>query len=187
VLFGSAEPLPLDRELAYFRLVPALECASAGSHFTEVERFAYDEQLWGYLEWLQSLEDPKGKRCAKFIKGRLYQVSRGVQLWIKTHIDAPFHLDEPLAIGLEDLPSASSAAYALRSPYVHRGVVFGVYIDPTPGRCAASERIPEWLLEVCDDKGIRIVLAKAPSFFGLEMVVRFSLTKEIESRRLVSD
>jgi hypothetical protein len=133
---------------------------------------------------LRSLEDPKGERCAKFIKERLYQVSRGVQLWLKAHIDPMFPVDEPLAIGLEDLSSAIAAAYALRSLYVHRGKVFGAYIDPTSGRCAASERIPGWLVDVCDDKELQKVLAKAPSFFGLERAVRFSLNREIESRPL---
>jgi hypothetical protein len=130
--------------------------------------------------WLEALGDPRGKQCAKFIKGRLYQVTRHVQLWLRTHIDEKFYVREPWAIEAEHLGSVMASAYALRSSYVHRGTVFGDFIDPSAGRCETLETVPSTLLELCADKELRKALAKAASFSGLARLVRYSLLKEID-------
>ena len=173
--------LPLDREIAFFRLIQAIECVSGKSQYTDEERFSHDEQLWTYLKWLEQLDDETGKRCAAFVKNRLYQVARGVWLWLDKRIDGDFFTAESYALADDNLKACVSGAYTLRSKYVHGGAAFADFIDPTDGRCGSLETIPDSFLEACQDKDLRKTLARCPSFLGLERLVRYGLTKELSA------
>ncbi len=173
--------LPFDREIAFFRLIQAIECVSSQSQFTDEERFSHDDQLWSYLKWLEQLDDANGKPCADFVKNRLYQVTRGVQLWLDNRIDMAFYSPENHGLTSETLRNTVSAAYTLRSKYVHGGAAFGDFIDPTEGRCGSLETIPDSFLEACLDKNLRKTLARCPSFLGLERLVRYGLSKELSA------
>ncbi len=178
---AARERWPIDKEVAYFRLVQALECASSNESFSDDERFGHDEQLTHYLKWLIELEDLTGEKCAEFIKQRLYQVKRGVWLWLQEHVDSQFYAQAPESISEDSLKRCLSSAYDLRSAYVHAGTKFGDYIDPIQGRCGTAEIIPGDFLAICPDSELRKVLSNAPTFVGLERVVRYALTKALET------
>lgn len=171
---------PFDREIAYFRLIQALETAGADSAYTEEQRFGHDKQLTSHLEWLDEQADPRASKIAEFIKSRLYQVSRGVWLWVQQRIDGSFYINERYALTSTNLQKSLSSAYALRSQYVHLGVAFGDYIDPVNGRCADFETLPQYMIDLCPTKSLQKVLSMAPSFVGLERLVRYCLLKELK-------
>ena len=172
--------LPFDRELAYFRLIQALESVIDPGEFTEEERYSHDASLMAHLEWLESLDDPRGKKVASFLRSRLYQIKRSVILWVSRHIRDDFYSTEPGAITSVNLMKALSGAYDLRSRYVHTGEDFGVWIDPARGRCEGLETVPRGFSEICPDKTLRKTLQKAPSYLGLERLVRYLLVSILE-------
>jgi hypothetical protein len=173
--------LPLDREIAFVRLIQALECVASKSGFSEEELYSHDDRLYTFLQWLPTLSDSRGKECAAFLKERLYQISRSVYLWSKARIGPEFYAGGAFSVDEDNFRSCITSAYALRSGYVHSGLRFGAFIDPKEGRCENFELVPEGFLDACPEKALRKTLSKAPSFLGLERIVRYCLVKEVQS------
>jgi hypothetical protein len=172
---------PLDREIAYFRLIQALEAMVYASDFPKEERFSHDRELNEHIRWLDGLDDPHGPKTAAFISKRLYQVKRGVWLWLSSRIDATFYSNETGALTPEGLQNALSNAYDLRSTYVHAGQHFGDWIDPIEGRCGLEETVPPDFAALCEDQNLRKLIQRCPSYLGLERLVRFALHRELQT------
>jgi hypothetical protein len=177
----SLRLLPFDRELAYFRLIQAIESMVDSSEFTESERFSQDSALLKHLQWLDNLDDPHGKETASFMRNRLYQVKRGVWLWLSDRVDMGFYSKETGALKGDNLQRVLSAAYDLRSMYVHTGQRFGDWVDPIQGRCECYETIPEWMEGTCPNKDLWKILKRAPSYLGLARLTRYALMKTFAS------
>lgn len=173
--------LPLDLELAYVRLIQCLETVMSAVTFSESEKYSHDEQLMEALSWLARQKDPEADRVARLIQARLYQISRGVWLWLSERIDDSFFVNEPGALNRDTLESAVKAAYTLRSGYIHTGLRFGVWIDPTEGRCLLHETVPRTHSNICTDRELRKLLEQCPTVMGLERLVRYALIREIEN------
>jgi hypothetical protein len=174
----SIRLLPMDRELAYLRLIQALESAGSRQSLHDGEKFAHDTELVKHLTWLDGMSDPQGQEVAGLLRRRLFQVKRGVWIWIRARIDQAFYSEENGALSPEGLERAVSAAYDLRSGYVHGGTRFGDWVDPREGRCQSNEVVPSDFAQICEDKDLRRILTRCPSFVGLERLVRYSLHKE---------
>jgi Apea-like HEPN len=82
----------------------------------------------------------------------------------------------------EDFSKRVSAAYDIRSRYVHTGVSFGAWITPRRN-----------LEEVCygrplmEDEDLTELLQSAPTYIGLERVIRYCLIRFAERHRLIVD
>jgi len=176
----SLRLLPFDRELSYFRLIQAIESIVDSDEYTDTERFSHDKDLMRHIRWLENLDDPNGKKTAAFMRKRLHQIKRVVWLWLSNLITHEFYSKDAGAISAENLKQTLSAAYDLRSMYVITGQRFGEWIDPSEGRCENQETVPHWMEETCQDKNLWKILRKAPSFLGLERIVRFSLLKSMK-------
>lgn len=174
--------LPIDREIAFFRLVQAMECVCTTSQFSDEERFSHDEELWGHLRWLEQLNDCRGPSCAKFLKRRLQQAARGVWLWLSDCIDEEFFVEGRYALDAATLKKRVANAYKLRSMYAHANVAFGDFVDPTIGRCEDFETVPDFLARLCLDAALRKTLSCSPSFLGLERIVRYGLRNEMHKQ-----
>jgi hypothetical protein len=176
----SLRILPTDREIAFFRLIQAVESAASSLELHDDEKFSHDSELLRHFEWLEKAPDARGRELAAFLRRRLYQVKRCVWLWLERHVDGQFYADEPGGLRADGLQQAISAAYDLRSRYVHTGERFGEWIDPAPGRCGSQETIPAGFAELHENKNIRRLLARCPSYVGLERLVRYALNRELE-------
>lgn len=174
--------LPLDIEVAYFRLIQALESASSNLIVSEEERFVHDAELRGHLTWLDNLADPQGAKSARYFRRRLYQIKRTVSLWLKHMVSDDFFTDDQHALQPSKLDAAISAAYDLRSLYVHTGTTFGVWVDPALGRCGKAETIPPDFASICTASPLSKLIKAAPSFLGLERLVRYSVLKALRLR-----
>jgi hypothetical protein len=175
----SLRLLPIDRELAYVRLVQAIESVASKATFSDLERFAHDDELRAHLEWLEGLQDRKGRKVATFMRRRLYQVKRTVWLWLEKHLRLPFFIENGLSP--DTIQQAIAAAYDLRSLYVHTGLRFGDWIDPVEGRCGNKETVPQGFADICKEKSLRRLLRSCPTYVGLERLVRYTLHVEMHS------
>lgn len=148
-----------------------------------------------YLQALQSIEhDPEvaylhlittGEILSNFYdedvadrtKGRSFQVTRRFRKTINDLIppDSDFFqrtesIMPPIGqFQSDNFADAISAAYKLRSKYVHTGMPFGAWIKQDNNN---SERIGNAVVE---DSELGTILSKAPSYVGLERVMRYCL------------
>jgi len=172
--------LAIDIEIAYFRLIQALESAAGAAKYSDEERFGHDQQLLSHVNWLESDLGNRGRATAKFLKDRLYQVKRGVSLWVRDHIGDNFFRSGKDTLQRSDLDTAISAAYALRSGYVHTGLRFGRWVSPFGDPTGSNETVK--VIPGLSEPGLEKILSAAPSFVGLERIVRACLFGAIESK-----
>ena len=161
-------------EVAYLHLITAGEILS--NFYTYKKDQLLDDETKKVLTRIRS-ELSDGKKAARFISGKLLQVKRRFVKTILQYIDSDFfqrsESREPSG-GFKEasFECAVSAAYDLRSKYVHTGIPFGNWVSQSfgPQRC---EMI--WGNPVVEDKDLGKILAKAPTYLGLERVIRYCL------------
>lgn len=160
-----------DPEVAYLHLITAGEILS---NFRERKDALLDAETRQALQEITS-GMPRGSRIARFLSGRLRQVKRKFVDTLVELVDAEFFgrsqsLDALGRFSAETFSDAISSAYDLRSRYVHTGVSFGNWVS-------------YWIHEVqvgkpvVPDKKLAAILAKAPTFTGLERVIRYCLLR----------
>ncbi len=165
-----------DPEVAYLHLIMAGEILS---NFHEYEK----NQLLGdqTMQALAKIRDglPDGAHVASFISGKLLQVkSRFVETIVQL-VDPSFfqrsEAREPFAGFKADSFRASvSAAYDLRSRYVHTGIPFGNWVSLKLGGMNNEIQVGQ---PVVEDKELGKILAKAPTYIGLERAIRYCLLR----------
>lgn len=74
------------------------------------------------------------------------------------------------------------AAYDLRSRYLHTGAPFGLWVDPSDSRASTDLPIGR---PATEDMGLGEVLAVAPTFKGLERLVRYCVLNLMASQGLL--
>jgi Apea-like HEPN len=112
------------------------------------------------------------------IKTRLYQVRSRFNLTFKKLLNNRFFektesLEEFTKLTAENIENCIKAAYDLRSKYVHTGIDFGHWLAPR--RTFMNEILLG--MPVVDDKELKKILSKVPTFIGLERAVRFALLR----------
>lgn len=173
----SLQIFELEPEIAYIDLVTCGEILSNQIKFSEEE--LYDEQIKEMLTKIESNLDD-GEFIAKNIKGRLFQVKRKYRLTLLKLLNDYFFTNTEskegfLALKKEDIDKRVKASYDLRSLYVHTGVRFGHWLYPH------SYFLNEIQLgvPVVESKDFEKLLFKAPTYIGLERIMRFSLLRFI--------
>lgn len=114
-------------DVAYLNLITAGEVLS--NYYSYDKDELLDEQAKSILHQI-ALASNNGPELAKQIKGRLFQVKRRFLRTIEDLLTDPFFAESEakqdfLRLKKEDIQSRLSAAYDLRSQYVHSGLPLG--------------------------------------------------------------
>ncbi len=124
----------------------------------------------------EGLED--GQQVANFFASKMLLVRRRFIETIIRLIDSDFfsrsEAHEPFAgFQADSFRNTVAAAYDLRSKYVHTGVPFGHWIALGGG----MNNEVQLGQPVIDDKELSKIIFKAPTFIGLERIIRYSLLR----------
>ena len=165
-------------EVAYLNLITSGEILSRCFAFSTEELL--DKQL---LEDLRSITESTGNgaQIAKRLRGQLVRVKKRFVTAISSLLDEEFFAAIETARGYAnfgpgDIEDRLSAAYDLRSAYVHSGSPFGTWTQPDSNNEDVQLGEP-----VVQNRKMRRILEKAPRFSGLERAIRYSTLKFMSS------
>lgn len=175
-----------DVEVAYMHLITAGEILSNGIHFDKENLL--DEATKQLLQRIES-EMPGGAKAANALKGKLRQVKRRFVLAITALVDRDFFsrseaAEKINALKEDDFAKNISAAYDLRSRYVHDGIAFGPWVSPRELGANVEVNFGKPVVDA-KDKEFGDVLHRSPTFVGLERVIRYAILKFAEQNKIV--
>jgi hypothetical protein len=164
-----------DVEVAYLHLITAGEILSGAVNVNP--DCLLDAATRAILSRIES-ELRNGAHAARLVRSKLRSVKRRFIVGFENLIEPEFFNRSEATRPYSQLKQASftrmlSAAYDLRSRYVHTGRSFGGWIAP---RGAGSEEVQSGK-PIVDDKEYGRILAAAPTYVGLERIVRYGLLK----------
>lgn len=166
-----------DQEISYLHLVNAGEVLSNFKDYNKDELL--DETIKDVINEIdESIED--SDKIIRIIKSRLYQVRSKFELTLSNLLSDYFFTNteskqDNWKLKKKDIGKRLKAAYDLRSEYLHGGLQFGNYtgIVNNNYREIHSGHV------VYPDSKIKKVINRAPTFLGLERIIRFSLIRFI--------
>jgi len=177
----ALQSIEQDREVAYLHLVTAGEVLSNACDYPSEQLL--DEQTRTALDRVVAGIDG-GEAIAALLSGRLRQIKRRFVRAIVDFVDPPFFdrreaKYEYAALKADSFEKTIAAAYDVRSMYLHTGVPFGGWMRPRAdyGEVQLGEPVVE-------GRDFAKALANAPTFTGLERVVRYCLLRFAESQGL---
>ncbi|MET3579951.1 hypothetical protein ABID19_002982 [Mesorhizobium robiniae] len=167
-----------DPEVAYLHLTMAGEILAGAEDVSDVDLL--DEQLKAVLDQVTTALADRGA-AARFLRSRLYQVKRRFKHVLNSFLDSDFFGRTEAEHGYgrlkhENIGDRLAAAYDLRSKYVHSGESFGRWISP--GRSNDEVQLGR---PVVADKEFSRTLQMAPTFVGLERIMRYCLLRFAET------
>jgi hypothetical protein len=164
-----------DAEVAYLHLITAGEILS--SFFPYEKDELLDAETKHYLDQVGSgMAD--GPRIARFFSGKLHLVKRRfVETIVRltegvNFFDRSESSQQYASLKSETFRESVAAAYDLRSTYVHTGVPFGQWVSEN--HCNNEVQIGKPLL---GDTETEKILFRAPTYIGLERIIRHSLLR----------
>jgi hypothetical protein len=168
-----------DIEVAYLHLITAGEILAAAVE--PAAESLLDAQTRALLVRFEN-EMPDGARVARTIRSKLRSIKRQFVVAIDSLVDPSFFERSEAAHQYARLKASSfvkvlAAAYDLRSIYLHTGKSFGTWIAP---RGLDNEELQTGR-PIVDDKKYGRMLAAAPTYVGLERIVRYALLKFAEN------
>lgn len=174
-----------DPERAYLDLITCGEILSNFNEYSEDE--LYDSELLQQFDLIEK-HLPNGRTIAKNLKKRLYQVKRKFTITLMGLLTPEFFTVNELpaerpygALASDTVENAIKAAYDIRSAYVHSGRTFGQYIDvpiemPLGTRVHNDPKMKPFI------KSVNL----APTFKGLERIMRFCLLRFLEVNKIIT-
>ena len=170
-----------NSEVAYLHLITAGEILS--SFFQHPKEEIFDQTTIADLDTIKNKIEG-GDKIAKRISERLTSVKKNFVKSLLSFLDDSFYRgveseQEFYRFKPEDIERNISAAYDLRSKYVHTGVSFGMFTEPFRYHTDLQIGKP-----VVDDSEFAKILEKAPNFTGLERLMRYCILKFMSSRKL---
>jgi hypothetical protein len=191
-LYGAAkfyqqalQNVETEPEVAYLHLITAGEILT-NAHRPESDEYI-DESVGAILDKVRQ-NVPNGEKAAKILANRMRQIKHRFRLTVGDFIDEQFFdatKNEPnfKKLRKDDFSKRISAAYDIRSRYVHTGCSFGGWIAPWRDRleevCPGTPRIA--------DEELAELIQAAPTYIGLERVIRYCLFRFAERHRLFID
>lgn len=171
-----------DAEIAYLHLITAGEIL-ANVHHPQSDDLI-DDDIKNILDDVSKYL-PSGERSFRILASRMRQIKRRFRLTVEDLIDDQFFSQsstDPRALTLQahDLAARISAAYDLRSRYVHTGMAFGRWVSPAGALSEIQIGQP-----VIGDNEIVELLYKAPRYLGLERLIRYCLLRFAERNQLL--
>lgn len=175
----------VDFEIAYLNLITAGEVLSNAFEYDKSDML--DEQIKLALFNIER-ECADGAKIARIVTSRLLQVKKRFVRTLCNLLDDKFFvgcdLDEPwMALKKDDIERTIAAAYELRSKYVHTGISFGGWIEPATSALVSERMIGEPVLQ---DSELKRILIAAPSYVGLERVMRYCLLRYAQKNGVFS-
>ncbi len=170
-----------DAEVAYLHLVTAIEILSSSIESGAIE--LHDATTRHYLAEIESnLID--GAKIARHFRGKLLSIKRRFVRTITDLVDDNFFTRSESSAQFgrfkpESFVKTVAAAYDLRSRYVHTGVPFGAWIERSVGGVNCEVQVGR---PIVDDRTYGKILANAPTFVGLERLVRYCLLRYAEQK-----
>jgi hypothetical protein len=173
-----------DPEVAYLHLITAGEILT-NTHCPESDDHL-DKSVSAILEQVK-LHVPDGEKSAKILANLMRQISRRFCLTMEDLVDEQFFSatkTEPdwKTFKKDNFSKRIKAAYGIRNRYVHTGVSFGAWIAPR----ASLEEVGVGLPQLEDTKFAKL-LQLAPTYIGLERVIRYCLIRFAERHKLIID
>lgn len=169
-----------DPEISYLHLITAGEILSNFHEYGKDELL--DEQMKDILSTIRNgLAD--GRKIANIVAARLLLVKRRFVETIVSLVDREFFQRSEASESFggfkaNTFSACISSAYDLRSRYVHTGIPFGNWISLSTGGMNNETQIGR---PVVDDKELGAILAEAPTYIGLERVMRYCLLQFAKS------
>ncbi|MGN7854277.1 hypothetical protein [Exiguobacterium sp. 22311] len=173
-----------EKELAFLDLITCGEILTNLDSEQYDEETLYDQNLLDMFRQISALEN--GDSIVRNLKSRLYQVKRKFTYGLINLLN-PIFFDNtevgrerpPANLNLtpENIEITLKSAYDLRSKYVHTGEKFGSFI--TPESHCFNEKIMFYPIPTRDNRNLIRTLRSAPTFLGLERILRFALLKSI--------
>ncbi|MGO9122055.1 MAG: hypothetical protein ACLQPD_31140 [Desulfomonilaceae bacterium] len=164
-----------DPEVAYLHLITTGEILSNFCRY-EKDELLDDDTKRVLAKITDELAD--GKKIATFVSGKLLQVKKRFVQTILQLVDSSFfqrsECRNPVGSLKADSFDASVSAYDLRSRYVHTGIPFGRWVSLRTGGMNNEVQIGP---PVVEDKEFGKILEKAPTYVGLERVIRYCLLR----------
>lgn len=172
---NALQTMEKDIENAFLNLITCGEILSNFYDYSEDE--LYDEDLKKIFRELSLITQDS---YIKQLKSRLYQVKRKFSLTVSRLLNKKFFTktesdEENTQFQEDDIDKNIKAAYDIRSSYVHTGQSFKQYIEQTYSHI---NEVPRPYLEPnVEDKDLKKVLKKIPTFIGLERIMRYVLLR----------
>jgi len=169
-----------DPEVAYLHLITSGEILSNFHEYDKSELL--DNQTKCMLSTIIN-EVKNGKKIASFFTGKFLQIKKRFVKTILLLTDESFfsrsESKQPYGrFKYDNFQETISAAYDLRSRYVHTGIPFGTWVGQSAGKDCSEVQFGKPVLE---DRELSKILAKAPTFIGLERIIRYCLLRFAES------
>jgi hypothetical protein len=164
-----------DPEVAYLHLITAGEILSNSQRPESAD--ALDDEVRTILDQVRQ-HVPCGERAANILAGRMRQIKKRFRLTVEDLIDGQFFsatngiTPQWKVFQRDSFLQYVSAAYDVRSKYVHSGWSFDGWIAPR-GDC--SEEVRHGIPEV----------EAAPTYVGLERVIRYCMLRFAERHQLI--
>ena len=176
---NSLQIMDQDIEKAYLDLITCGEILSNFYEYTDDE--LYDDNLKEIFIRLACVAQDSDIRN---LKSRLYQVKKKFNLTLRSLLNKKFFsktesTDGSVKLKEESIEKNIKAAYDIRSKYVHTGQSFKPYIEQMY-RSINEVAIPGLEPNV-DDKELKKVLKRIPTYIGLERIIRFALLRFIHT------
>lgn len=172
-----------DPEVAYLHLVTSIEVLSS---LQSPSTKALHEPITA--QYLQRIENElsDGPKIARHFRGKLLSIKRRFVAKIIDLVDDEFFSrsecqEQYGRLKLADFRKNCGAAYDLRSQYIHTGVPFGAWIERSMAGLNSEIQVGR---PVVASKSYATALANAPTFVGLERIVRYCLLKSAEQHKI---
>lgn len=167
-----------DPEIAYLHLITSAEILA--SFFTYERDEIVAPQI---LELFKNIEAnmPDGAKVVRQLQGNFRSIKRCFVQSICNLLDDEFFSEQQgfMFLSKDKIQTSIGAAYDLRSKYVHVGAAFGNWVRPNVRAEELRGGRP-----IVPDREFAKILEKAPSFHGLERVVRYCVLKVMENNGL---
>lgn len=169
-------------ETAYLNLITCGEILSNYYEYDKEELI--DDETKKILVLIES-NLCNGMKISNQVKSKLLQVKRKFIKTISWLLkDIFFENTESLpvysSLKKENILELIAAAYDLRSRYVHTGIDFGGWVSRENAEIQTGT-------PVVDDKEFQKILTKAPTFIGLERILRFCLLRFMQLNDITVD
>jgi hypothetical protein len=175
-----------DPEVAYLHLITAGEILT-NAHMPESNDHL-EESIRVLLDQVEA-KVPDGVKAANILASRMRQIKRRFCLTVEDLVDDQFFgaaADNPdwRKFKKDDFAKRISAAYDIRSRYVHTGVSFGAWIAPR--RDDGAEEVRHGRPQLANVEFAKL-LQSAPTYIGLERMIRYCLIRFAERHNLIVD
>jgi hypothetical protein len=168
-----------DPELAYINLITAIEVLSS---YQELEKSdLIDEDIFCFLE---SSRNAENNSIINKIQSQLRSIKKKYIKTIMDFIDDQFFIElstseHRFTYTKNNFEKYIKNSYNLRSRYIHTGISFSNWIEPSIRGDDIMVGIP-----VMEDTEIAKIISESPTFLGLEKIVRYVLLNFLQRNGL---